>query len=389
MSLWARRSAAPPPRTEERFSFKDWAALAAPATASGVVVTPETALCNAAAGACIRVLVTSAAYLPVHATVKSGRTRTYLDPQPQVVRKPSAKFSRRNWVAQTVRAMATDGNMYGQVVGVDAQARATQVEILPSTAVKWVTVDGVEQLHVNGKARERWPAGDIVHIPASAFMLPGTNYAMSPVELARESIGAGIAAERYGASFFAGGGHPSASISANVPLSEDQAKAIKESYRRAVNGQEPAVFGSNLTYSPIQIDPKNTQFIDLLRFEVEQKCRHWGVPPSMVYSAMSGQAITYANVSQADMQFLKYSLGIWLADVEDAWQSLVGDPIDVKFNVDALMRMDPTGRWDLHTKALAVKARTVNEVREYEDEDPFDGPEFDEPGVPTQLALPV
>lgn len=381
MSLFARRRD-PAPAEERSLGFPSWPLTLVPRTASGQVVTAETALRNAAVSACQRVLVTTAAYMPVHATRKQGRSRVFLDPQPSIVRRPSARVTRRNWVAQVVRSMVSEGNAYGQVVAVDQRSYPTQVEVLGARSVSWRPVNGVETLHVDNKPAEKWPLGDIIHIPSSAFMVPGANYAANPVDLARESIGTGLAAERFGASFFGTDAHPSAIIKADANLTKPQAEEIKAAFIAAQQGREPAVFGSGLTYEAIQLNPKDSQFIDLMRFEVEQACRFFGVPPSMVYSSISGQAVTYSNVSQADLQFLKYSLGIWLADVEDAWQAMVGDPIDVKFNVDALLRMDAPSRWEIHTAALAAKARTVNEVREYEDETPFDDPGFDEPGVP-------
>ena len=119
-----------------------------------------------------------------------------------------------------------------------------------------------------------------------------------------------------------------------------------------------------------------------MRFEVEQACRFFGVPPSMAYAAVSGQSVTYANVSQADLQYLKHSLGIWLLDIEDAWSSLL--PVDqtVKFNVEGLLRMDAEGRWKIHDLRLSNKTTSVNRVLALEDEPPIDDPEFDKPGIP-------
>lgn len=391
MSLFTRR---PQPVEERAHGLPSWMGGWVPPTASGQEVTADTALRNAAVSACQRVLVASAASLPVEALRRQGRRRTNMDPQPQVVRKPSARVSRRNWVAQVMRGLVRDGNAYLQVVAVDPRSGyPTQVEVLPPSAISWYPVDGTETLHINGRPQRLWPEGDIVHVPASAFIQPGGTYAPSPTDLAREAIGSGLAAERYGAAFFGGGGHPSAIITSNQALDADQAQAIKRSFLTSVRGQEPAVFGSGLDYRPIQINPDDTQFIALMQFEVENVCRFYGVPTSMVYGAISGQAVTYSNATQADMQFLKYSLGIWLADVEDMWTSMLPRPIDVRFNVDGLLRMDPATRWQVHETATRIKARTVNEVREYEDEDPFDDPAYDQPGVPAepaqQLTLPV
>lgn len=109
----------------------------------------------------------------------------------------------------------------------------------------------------------------------------------------------------------------------------------------------------------------------------------------MVYSTLSGQAITYQNVSDSDLMFLKYSVQGWLIDLEEAWSELLVAPQIVKFNTEALLRMDPARRWDLHEKRLVMKTTSVNEVRLLEDEDPYADPEFDKPGIPGGLEKPA
>jgi hypothetical protein len=165
-------------------------------------------------------------------------------------------------------------------------------------------------------------------------------------------------------------------------LTPDQAAAIKQSLMRAMTGRAPAVLGADIEITPWQVNPADSQFLDLIRFEVEQACRFWGVPPSMVYAAISGQSVTYANVSQADLQFLKYSIQSWIIDLEDAWSELIAMPHEVKFNVNAVLRMDAESRAALAEKRLQSRTTTVNEVRALEDEQPFENPIYDEPGTP-------
>jgi HK97 family phage portal protein len=169
-----------------------------------------------------------------------------------------------------------------------------------------------------------------------------------------------------------------------VGLTEDQAKQIKQAFLAATSGtsREPAVLGSGLKHEAIQVNPDDSQFIDLLRLEVENTCRFFGVPPSMVYGAVSGQNVTYANVAQADLAFLKHGLDPRLVRIERALSRLLPGGQTVKFNRDALLRADTASRYAQHAVALKNKFRTVNEVRRIEDERPFDDPIYDEPGLP-------
>jgi HK97 family phage portal protein len=360
--------------------------MAYPSSASGVLVTTETALRDAAVAACVRVLKTSITMLPVDEVIVQGKTRRPVAAS-QIVRRPSGRLSQRQWLAQIADSLVTGGNAYGLVVAADSAGRPTQIETIAPKDVHWSTI-GELTPYVDNKPMRVWPTGDLVHIPATAFLRAGYPVADSPVELARESIGTSLAAERFGAQFFGDGAHPSSIVRSDQELTAEAAKAIKNAVVGAMVGREPAVLGSGLEYEQIQVDPKDSQFIDLMRFEVEQACRFFGVPPSMAYAAVSGQSITYANVSESDLMFLKYSLSSWLLDIEDAWSAFLTAPRVVKFNTAALLRMDATGRHSLYKTRLESKTTTVNEIRALEDEEPFVGDEFDEPGIPGGSSLP-
>jgi HK97 family phage portal protein len=246
---------------------------------------------------------------------------------------------------------------------------------------------------VDAKPRDIWPLGDLWHLPFTDFMLPGQPYAMSPVEQASTSIGTGLAAEQFGAQFFGDGAHPTAAVYSEDILNADQAQAIKDRFRAMTQGnREPIVLGAGYKIDKLSVDPKDSQFIDLLRFEVEQACRWWGVPPSMVYAAISGQNVTYANATQSDLAYLKHSVDNYIVDFEDALTSMLPAPQVVKFNTSALLRMDESGRWLIHDLRLKNKTTSVNRVLTLEDELPFADPEFDKPGIPggvEKIARPV
>jgi HK97 family phage portal protein len=203
------------------------------------------------------------------------------------------------------------------------------------------------------------------------------------VERARSTIGAAIAARDFGARFFGDGGHPGAILRSDQEMTAEQAKSYKRAFMAATRGnREPAVMGSGVTYEPITVEPNNSQFIDLMRFTIEEACRFWRVPPAMVYAAVSGQAVTYANVSQSDLAYLKHSLEGHLVRIEKALTRLLPRPQVVRFNRSAFLRSDPGSRSEVVDRRLKNQTLTVNEARALEDEPPFTDPRFDEPGIP-------
>jgi HK97 family phage portal protein len=362
-------------------------------TASGISVTQTSALRNAAVWACQRVLKATISGLPVDVIwVMNGRKRD-VTPQPIVVRRPSGDPSirRRAWVGQVIGSLLMDGNIYCEALNPDGFGRPQQLETIDPQRLHWRMVPGSGMApFIDGKQRAIWPSGDLWHVPASQFMIPGQSWAMSPTQMASTSIGTGIAAEEFGAKFFADGAHPSGVFRGSEAITQEQAEAIKARFMDQIRGsREPLILGNGWEWTPLTTDPKDGQFIDLLQFEVQQACRWYGVPPSMVYSALSGQAITYQNISDSDLMFLKYSVQSWVIDLEEAWSECIVAPQIVKFNVEAMLRMDAARRWDLHEKRLVMKTTSVNEVRILEDEDPYADPEFSKPGIPGGLEKPA
>lgn len=361
------------------------------ATGSGVSVTAESAMRNAAVWACVRQLTSTITGLPIDVIrSQGGRRRTLATAeQPGIIRRPDPRISRRAWTGQVVRSLLTDGNAYGDILGIDPlTGRPTEIAMLAPAAVNWI--GGTP--YVNGVARKPGAGGDLWHLPVSFLLQPGASTAMSPVRYAAESIGTGLAAERFGGDFFGqNGGKPLAEIILKgAKPSDEQLQSAHDNFMAATQSRRPFVHGdgTELKDGP-KVDPSDTQFIDLMRFEVEQACRWFGMPPSLVFAAVSGQNVTYANVTQSDLHYLKHTVAGWLMDLEEALTDFVAGPLSVKYNVDAVLRMDAEARTKIHVQRLQSKTRTVNEVRAMEDEEPFDDPAYDLPGIPGDPAMNI
>lgn len=386
MSLFRRR-AAEPGQTEERATRINIAGgdgygwLFSPSD-----VAPNDALRSVAHWACHRVLCTSIAGLPVFQVIENGAQHRRVTAS-QVVRRPSATVSQSGFVYQVMSSWLESGNAYGQIVATDSMGRPTQIETIDPRQVTWAVRNNSWQPIINGTERNLWPNGDIWHVPA--FLRAGSPVGLSPSEYASQSIRTSIQAEKFGGDFFAQGAHPTSVIKSRSVLNAEQAEQIKATARRLIGSREPAVFGSDLDWQQIQVNPADSQFLDLLRFEVEQASRIYGVPPSMIYGAVSGQSVTYANVSQDDLSFLKHSLRWWVNLLQSAWSEFLPTNQYVKFNVDAILQMTARERTEIHKLRLETKTRTINEVRELEDEQPFPDPIFDEPGIPATSTAPA
>lgn len=350
---------------------------------TGSAVATE-ALTSDAVWACVDVLASSISGLPIDVVRQVDNRRLPVSPTPSLIAQPSALVPLDVWTYQLAWSMLTDGNAFGKVMAVDAFARPTLIELCdPADVTERRVVKGVAQAKIAGEVEQLYPHGDLWHV-AGKMVVPGTPFALSPVQYANKAITAGLSAEDFGLRFFTDGGHPAGIIYSDEELTQDQATAVKMRFKAATQGnREPAVFGAGLKYERVSVDPKDSQFLDLQRLTTEKVCRFFRVPPAMVYASVSGQNVTYANVSQADLHYLKHSLDGYLVRLENALTKLLPPPQVVRFNRNALLRSDAEGRNNVYDKRLRNKTMSINEVRALEDEPPF-GEEFDVPGIPAE-----
>jgi HK97 family phage portal protein len=387
MSLFFRRSE--PPSDESRsasFSLRQLGIAMSVADGGAPAVSSiEEACRDAATWACLHIKAKNIASLPIDQVryVGSGRTKRRVEvAKSALIRRPSVMVpTLRYWVYQASWSMFADGNTFGLVNAVDAMARPSQIDLLaPEDVTERKVVDGVPQAKVKGVGIVRvFPFGELWHMPGEV-LAPGSPFGLSPIGYGARVTGTALAAERFGGQFFTRGGHPTGILTVPGQPTAEQSKSLLE-WLTNKDKREPLVLPSGTTYESVQIDPKDSQFIELMRYTVEQTCRRHGVPPSMVYAAVSGQSVTYANVSQADLAFLKHTLSYPIDLIEDALSALVPAPQVIKVNRDAILEGDVEQRERILDIQLKNRTRTVNEVRALRDEDPF-GPEYDEPGTP-------
>lgn len=382
------------PVLEERGYQSWWNLAGAPgfisSAAYGAGGGVEQALRNSASWACINVLSDAFGRTPLDVVRGEGAARQAVSPVPSLIAMPSGVVQTDVWRYQLGWSLTTDGNAFGLITSMTSRGWPNTIELVdPSAATERKVVEGVPQVKVDNDVHKLYPFGDVWHCPGRT-VAAGSPFGLSPVVYAAKAIGTSLASEDFSFRFFDDGGHPSSIIYAAQALTAVQAQDIKTAWRRATSAgnREVAVLGGDLKHEQIQSDPGETQFIDLLRFEVEQVCRFWGVPPGMIYGAISGESVTYANVTDADVNFLKHSLDVYYVRVENALTALLPRPQTVKANRNAVLRADPKSRFEAYAIELANRQRTINEIRALEDLPSF-GPEFDVPGIPPFAAPPA
>lgn len=369
MSLFKRTDASP--ERAERAIAIPWSVGSS--TSSGESVTTHKALQIGAVWRCVSLVAELLSSLPVDLVRDSGGISRPVPIEPPIVSSPSLRVTRREWIFEYVVSMMLHGQAFGLVLARDATNRPTVVEWLDPTCV---TVDCPDSLslpiyRIDGQIVDR---ANIVHV--RNFLLPGCIEGLSPVEYHAETLGLSIATRKFGAQWFGQGGHPSAILSTEMPLDPEQAKTMKERFLASVRGKrEPAVLGAGIKYTPIQINPNESQFIESRNMNVAEIALMFGVPAEFIGGAQAGAQVTYANRDQRWLDFIATCLRHYAIRLEEAWSAMTVRGQEVRLNLDALLRGDTAARYGVHAVALQNHFLTIDEVRALENRPPLNNGE--------------
>jgi len=197
----------------------------------------------------------------------------------------------------------------------------------------------------------------------------------SPIRLHRENLGLAKAAEEFGAEYFGSGGQMTGILSSDQPLRKEQMDIIQGSWNSAARQAGTKLLPFGFKYSRISISPDEAQFIETRKFQAEEICRIFSVPPTLVQ--LESQT-TYNNVEQQNLQFARHTISPWAKRIEQEIdrkliQSRERPQIYSKFLLNDLYRGDMQSRASFYTQMLQNGVLNINEVREREDLNPTSG----------------
>lgn len=285
---------------------------------SGVAVNDQIALSIAAVFRCIRIIAETAASLPLVPYRRVGKhDREELEVGkhwlPDLLLEPNEEMSGDEWAESMYGQMAGWGNAYSQIVP-NSAGRA--VELWPYK-VDRMQVARLENLTLEYKYPNIYgtpqviPRAKVMHL--RAFSLDGV-MGLSPLGLARESLGLAVGAQRYAGSFFASGGRPSGVMTSDKLLTPAQREQIRKEFggmAEGGDGKRMWVLEASLKYSPITVSPEDMQMLQTRAFEIAEVARFFGVP---LFLLMETEKSTSwgSGLEQANLAFLIYTLRPYL-----------------------------------------------------------------------------
>jgi HK97 family phage portal protein len=333
-----------------------------------VSVTQATALRVSAVWACVRLRADLISTLPVDVFRRVGGVQVEVQASP-LLTEPSPGMDMVEWLYSTQVDLDRYGNAFGIITARDALGLPRSIELLPAGDVT-VRVEG-GRIAAYRVGSEKFAPGDIWH--ERQFTVAGAPMGLCPVANAAFTIGGYLSAQRFALDYFAAGGAPSGVLRHTALEKLDPAirEEAKRQFRIATSDRGIFVTGKDWEWTAAAAPEAAGAFIEEMKFGAADICRFFGVPADMIDAGTSGSAVTYANVTQRNLQFLIQNLGPAVIRRERKLSGALPQPRYVKLNSDALLRMDPATRSQMLAAQVAGRLLTPSEAREMDNRAPY------------------
>lgn len=370
-----KRSQIPQVETEKRSTDESVFGLALNYNGYSTYKTSQS-LALSAVYRCVNVLVNSIASLPVkvYRTTEDGyKYEVKNDLYYILAKKPNKKMNNYTFYSLIVKDILLSGNAYALILRKDGKVVGLQY-VQPGLVNPIDKIDHIEYqvAGLKGIVREE----DILH-----FMNFTDNgvYGISVLTHAKRTLGIADFGDKSSENWFKSGGCTSGFLKFTSPSNGKQREEILSAWNQATGGPNSvgpngiAVLPSNVEYTQLSISPADAQLLDSRKFEVIEICRFFGVPPFKVFDL---EKSSYNNSEMAELSFLNDTLRPLITKIENEIETKLfkeEDKLDVKFDVNEMLRTDKKSQAEYYTKLFTIGAITSNEVRKELDMTPVDG----------------
>lgn len=295
----------------------------------------------------VTLLANVAGSLPIQAF----RDSVLMDAPPALIRRPDPATSRREFVRQTVWALATRGEAFWAITARDPDDKAAALMIVPGKEVRVEWNDRhTERVYYWRDVRQN--PGRIRHL---TFALAEDSLrGVGPLQLCGAAISAAIEANEWAASFFAEGGVPSVNLHSAVELDETEATALRDKWLQNRSNTAKVTSGP-LELREVQVNPEDGQLTQARMASIGDASTMFGIPAHLLAYSQPGASLTYQNLGDVAVELVRFSLGPgYLEPIEDELTDLLTRSTVAQFYVDGLQRADVKTRWETYEKAVAV-----------------------------------
>lgn len=331
----------------------------------------------------IRIISEVAAALPMHAYLGQPNGDRVAVPDSHwlegLITEPNEVMTGDEYRETQFAQMAGWGNGYSRRVP-NASGRTTEL---------WPQIPGQMGVYRNADRTVRYTYPDpngtpeqltpdqVLHL--RAFTMDGY-MGLSPLALARESLGLTVGADRYAASFYAQGGRPAHILTVDKTLNDQQRAQIRREYGgigdmsaddakkvEYQTGKRMWLLEGSLKYSSVTVSPEDMQMLETRQFQVADIARFFGVPLFLLMET-SKDTSWGSGLEQMNLGFLTYTLRPYLQRMCTIWNRRIVPSADrgrlfVDIDPTPLLSLDSVAMKELFASNTQNGIQTRNEVR--------------------------
>ncbi len=360
-------------------------------TKSGITVNPEQAMRVSAVFACIRVLAETIGSLPLvvyRRLTPRGKERAQDHYLYEILHdQPNPEMTSFDFREALMGHVLGWGNGMAEIE-VDGAGRVKALWPLRPDQTQLRRVDGQLFYFVQDPVHPQDDAGNRAYVgrlPAErVFHLHGLGFngllGYSVIRYAREAIGLAMAAEEFGARFFANDATPGVVIKHPQHLSKEALDHLtgswEELHSALENKHRMAILEEGMSIERIGVPPEEGQWLEIRRFQVAEIARLYRVPLALLEE--HEKAATYASVEQFMQSFEKHSIRPWLVRWEQAIRRSLLLPreratIFSEFLIEGLLRGDTAARYQAYAVGRQWGWLSANDIRDLENQNPIEG----------------
>jgi HK97 family phage portal protein len=354
-------------------------------TAAGIRVTQDNALEVGALWACVSLIADSVASLPIDVFVPTADGGRKQVTPPRWISEPNLEQTPYDFWHAVMVSLLLDGNAFIHLTGDHDQPDEAIVLNPRAVEIGRDNTDRRDLQYVVKPTMDVLTKHEVLHV--RGFTRPGEIRGLSPIAAARQSIGLAKVAEEFASRFFSNGATVGGVLETDADLDEPKVRALAAMFEKKHTGvhraHRPMVLTKGLKWNRTQVAPNEAQMLETRARQVEEICRYYRVPLSMV-----GEITKHASagggkgMAGMDLGYVKHTTRPWYVRLEQGFGRRLPAQQFMRFNVSALLRASDAERWAVHQIARNVGAKTINEIRGIEDDAPLDDPRADDAFAP-------
>jgi len=345
--------------------------------ASGMHVTPDSAMRVSAVAACVQRITGAVTSMPINIYERTEKGRRPVEDEDKWYlfnESPTAAWTSASMWEQVISDMLLKESGFA-FIGRSNSGAIKELVPIPWSAILVERYKGSGRLkyYVNDISTYGADQDDILHFPGFGF--DGIRAKSVISYAARNATGNAMAMDEYSGKFFGGGAHPSIVLSSDKGMKPDQITSLQMAFIAKYSGMDnahrlPLVLTEGLKASNLSMSAEDAQLLESRKYQVVDIARAFGVPPHLI-GETSASTSWGSGLEEMSRAFVAFTVNQHLRRMEQELNRKIyprSRRFYMEFFRDALMEGNSKAQSEYNRAAIGGPGSgpgwmTVDEVR--------------------------